>query len=129
MVVIVKESATGQEYEEFPIGSPMAAALRGRGAPARQQRVESRSVGRHLPKPIIPGKPNLTAIWRPTEWVCQAAHNRQFASSCSIAPDDIEVSVPQPVDHGLPVRGPGRGVNKSACQQATKRACRNLDSP
>src|SRR6478672_6425436 len=115
MVVIVKVSATGQEYEEFPIGSPMAAALRGRGAPARQQRVESRSVGRHFPKPIIPGKPNLTAVWRPTEWACQA-HSGQFASSCSIAPDDIEVSVLLAVDHGLPVRGPGRGVDQSVCR-------------
>jgi hypothetical protein len=115
MVIIVKVSATGQEYEEFPIGSPMAAALRGRGAPARQQRVESRSVGRHFPKPIIPGKPNLTAVWRPTEWACQA-HNGQFASSCSIAPDDIEVSVLLAVDHGLPVRGPGRGVDQSVCR-------------
>src|SRR5258708_32768063 len=106
MVVIVKESATGQEYEEFPIGSPMAAALRGRGAPARQQRVESRSVGRHLPKPIIPGKPNLTAIWRPTEWACQAARRGQFASSCSIPADDIEVSVSPAVDHGPSVWGP-----------------------
>src|SRR5271154_4738640 len=127
MVVIVKESATGQEYEEFPIRSPMAAALRGRGAPARQQRVESRSVVRHFPKPIILGKPNLTAIWRPTEWACQAAHGGQFASSCSIAPGDREVSVLQAVDHGLPVRRPGRGV--SACQQGTERASRNLDSP
>src|SRR5437868_11565474 len=117
MVVIVKESATGQEYEEFPIGSPMAAALRGRGAPARQQRVESRSVGRHLPKPIIPGKPNLTAIWRPTKCAWQAAHNSQFASSCSIAPDDIEVSVSRTVDHRLPVGGPGcGGDHPSVCQ-------------
>src|SRR5271170_2454566 len=115
MVVVKEGSTSGQEYEEFPIGSPMAAALRGRGAPARQQRVESRSVGRYLPKPIALGKPNLAAFWRPTERACQA-HSGQFASSCSIAPGDREVSVLQAVDHGLPVRGPGRGVDPSVCQ-------------
>src|ERR1017187_6569313 len=56
---------SGQENEESPIRSPLAATPRGRGAPAGQELMEPRSVRLHLIDFVVLVEPDRAAVRRP----------------------------------------------------------------